>query len=201
LGFLLLETKSIGDCSLYFGTTWVVTMIVVTGVLLMVLAANLIAMRMRRAPLTLYIPLLASLVVLYLMPRDQILGLPWIARLAWALFCVPLPIFFAGLIFSVTFRDAVDPATLLAANLIGATLGGFCEYLGMAFGVHALLLIVMGAYLGSLLCRVIGRGSAGGLGANALLGTGDGRASVTRGSIGFNAFFLSHFAAFVFPTE
>ena len=33
LGFLLLETKSISDCSLYFGTTWFVTMIVVAGVL------------------------------------------------------------------------------------------------------------------------------------------------------------------------
>lgn len=156
LGFLLLETKSIGDCSLYFGTTWMVTMIVVTGVLLMVLAANLLAMRMRRAPLTLYVPLLASLAALYLIPRDQILALPWLARLAWALFCVPLPIFFAGLIFSVTFREAKDPAVVLGANLIGATLGGFCEYLGMAVGVHALMLIVMGAYLASLLCRLLG---------------------------------------------
>jgi hypothetical protein len=156
LGFLLLETKSIGDCSLYFGTTWMVTMIVVTGVLLMVLAANLLAMRMRRAPLTLYVPLLASLAALYLIPRDQILALPWLVRLAWALFCVPLPIFFAGLIFSVTFREAKDPATVLGANLIGATLGGFCEYLGMAVGVHALMLIVMGAYLASLLCRLLG---------------------------------------------
>ena len=48
LGFLLLETKSISDCSLYFGTTWFVTMVVVAGVLLMVLAANLVAMRMSR---------------------------------------------------------------------------------------------------------------------------------------------------------
>lgn len=156
LGFLLLETKSIGDCSLYFGTTWLVTMIVVTGVLLMVLAANLLAMRMRRAPLTLYIPLLASLAALYLIPRDQILALSWLARLAWALFCVPLPIFFAGLIFSVTFREGKDPATLLAANLIGATIGGFCEYLGMAIGVHALMLIIMGAYIASLMCRALG---------------------------------------------
>jgi len=45
LGFLLLETRSIADCSLYFGTTWFVTMVVVAGVLLMVLAANLVAMR------------------------------------------------------------------------------------------------------------------------------------------------------------
>jgi hypothetical protein len=157
LGFLLLETKSIGDCSLYFGATWLVTMIVVTGVLLMVLAANFLAMRLRRAPLALYVPLLASLAALYLIPREQILALPWLARLAWALFCVPLPIFFAGLIFSVTFRESKDPATMLAANLIGATIGGFCEYLGMALGVHALLLLVMAAYCASLLCRAVAR--------------------------------------------
>jgi hypothetical protein len=48
LGFLLLETKSISDCSLYFGTTWFVTMVVVAGVLLMVLAANLVAMHIRQ---------------------------------------------------------------------------------------------------------------------------------------------------------
>lgn len=157
LGFLLLETKSIGDCSLYFGATWLVSTIVVSGVLLMVLAANLVAMRMRRAPLALYLPLLLSLAALYLIPREQILALPWLARMGWALFCVPLPIFFAGLIFSVTFREGKDPATLLAANLIGATVGGFCEYLGMAMGVHPLLLLVMAAYCASLLCRAIGR--------------------------------------------
>ena len=33
-GFLLLETKSIVDSSLYFGTTWVVSLIVIAGVLL-----------------------------------------------------------------------------------------------------------------------------------------------------------------------
>jgi hypothetical protein len=45
-GFLLLETSSISSCSLYFGTTWLVTMIVIAGVLLMVLAANARASRM-----------------------------------------------------------------------------------------------------------------------------------------------------------
>jgi hypothetical protein len=83
--------------------------------------------------------------------------LPWLGRLGWALFCVPLPIFFAGLIFSVTFREGKDSATLLSANLIGATIGGFCEYLGMAIGVHALMLLVMAAYCASLLCRTMAR--------------------------------------------
>ena len=41
-GFLLLQTKSIGDTSLYFGTTWFVTTLVIAGVLLMVLLGALL---------------------------------------------------------------------------------------------------------------------------------------------------------------
>lgn len=48
-GFLLLQTKSIGDCSLYFGTTWFVTTLVIAGVLLMVLLANWVALSSSRA--------------------------------------------------------------------------------------------------------------------------------------------------------
>jgi hypothetical protein len=47
MGFLLLETKSISDSTLFFGATWFVTMVVVSGVLLMVIAANLVAERLR----------------------------------------------------------------------------------------------------------------------------------------------------------
>jgi len=154
LGFLLLETQSIGDCSLYFGVTWLVTLIVVCGVLMMVLAANLLAMHITAPRLVYYLPLMGSVALLYFMPRDLVLAWPWAFRLAWSLLCVPLPIFFAGLIFSTTFREALDASRLLAANLLGATLGGFCEYLGMAIGARALLLIVMGAYAASLICRL-----------------------------------------------
>ena len=154
LGFLLLETKSIGDCSLYFGTTWFVTMLVVAGVLLMVLAANIAAMRLKRFDTRLYLPLLVSLVLLYAVDREVILALDFRWRLLWTLLAVPLPIFFAGLIFSTTFRDAARPAVLFGANLIGAMIGGFCEYLGMVTGSRSLMLLVICAYLLSLLCRV-----------------------------------------------
>jgi hypothetical protein len=85
-------------------------------------------------------------------PRDTILAQPFGVRLAWSLLVVPLPIFFAGLVFSTTFREAADPAIAFGSNLIGATIGGFCEYLGMAIGSNALSLIVMGAYLASFAC-------------------------------------------------
>ena len=155
MGFLLLETKSITDCSLYFGTTWLVTTVVITGVLLMVLAANLLAMRIAGSPLWLYAPLFASLLVLYLVPRNAILWLPLAQRVAWTLLIVPLPIFFAGLVFSTTFREGGrNTSQLLGANLIGAMIGGFSEYLGMAYGNEKLLLLVIAAYLASFFIRV-----------------------------------------------
>jgi hypothetical protein len=154
LAFLLLETTSISNCSLYFGTTWLVTMIVVAGVLLMVLAANFIAMRIPNSSRYLYLPLFASLALLYFTRPDFILGLPFLARLAWALIGIPLPIFFAGLIFSTTFRSTHDPALSFSANLIGATLGGFLQYLAMAVGMHLLLVVVIASYGASLVCCI-----------------------------------------------
>ncbi len=154
LGFLLLETKSISDCSLYFGTTWFVTLVVVTGVLLMVLAANLLAMRMNRFRIWMYAPLLASLLLLYFVKRDLILALSFDQRLLWSVLVVPLPIFFAGLIFSTSFRQSMNPSSLFGANLIGAMIGGFSEYLSMVIGNQNLIFLIVGAYLISLAMKI-----------------------------------------------
>jgi hypothetical protein len=157
MGFLLLETKSIGDCSLYFGATWLVTLLVVLGVLLMVLAANVVAGRLPRFSFWFYVPLFVVLAILWMVPRDQILVLGFTGRLLWTLLAVPLPVFFAGLIFSTTFRDAANPSVLFGANLIGAMIGGFSEYLGMAMGSHRLSLLLIAVYAGSLLCLLTDR--------------------------------------------
>lgn len=157
-GFLLLQTKSIGDCSLYFGTTWLVTTLVIAGVLLMVLLANWIALRrVRRFHVALYAPLFASLLVVLLTPRELILGQELFWRAVWTMIVVPLPIFFAGLIFSTTFRETKTPALAFGANLIGATIGGFCEYLGMWLGSGTLGYLVLAAYAASLACILRGR--------------------------------------------
>lgn len=151
VGFLLLQTRSIATCSLYFGATWLVTTVIIAGVLLMVLFANYVVQRhLSRFSRVLYIPLLVSLGVTYLVPTDWILSLPLGGRLAWSLLAVPLPIFFAGLVFSTNFRSSPNPSAAFGANLIGATLGGFLEYTGMAIGHQALGLFVMAAYLASL---------------------------------------------------
>jgi hypothetical protein len=153
LGFLLLQTKSITDCSLYFGATWFVTTLVVAGVLLMVLLANYVADKyIQEFRMAFYLPLILSLMVIFFTPTDVILGLPFGVRMIWVVVAVPLPVFFAGLIFSTTFKTSQNPSANLGANLIGATIGGFLEYLGMAIGHNYLVLIIVSAYLLSSLC-------------------------------------------------
>ena len=157
MGFLLLETKSISDSTLFFGATWFVTMVVVAGVLLMVIGANLAAERMRGFAFWMYAPLFAVLALLLLVPREHVLEYDFAGRLLWTLLVVPLPVFFAGIIFSTTFRDAASPSAAFGANLIGAMLGGFCEYLAMAIGNHRLGLLIIIAYMGSMLALVSAR--------------------------------------------
>lgn len=152
-GFLLLETKSITTISLFFGATWLVSMVVILGVLLMVLAANLAAGKLATFTPLYYLPLAASVGLLYCLPASMILGWPFYARLAYCLILIPLPIFFAGLIFSLGFRAHPNPSFAFGSNLLGAMVGGFAEYAGMITGTGALLLVVLAFYLLSFLSR------------------------------------------------
>ncbi len=152
-GFLLLETKSITTISLYFGATWFVSMLVILGVLMMVFLANLVALRSGRSSPIFYLPLIASIGFLYWFPAQNVLAWPFLWRLIYSLVIIPLPIFFAGLIFSSTFRETQDSSLSFGSNLLGAMVGGFAEYFGMITGTSALLLIVMVFYLASLLAR------------------------------------------------
>jgi len=157
MGFLLLETKGISDSTLFFGTTWFVTMVVVAGVLIMVIGANLVAERIGRFSFWMYAPLFAILALLIVVPREHVLQYDFAGRLLWTMLVVPLPVFFAGIIFSTTFKNSAFPSAAFGANLIGAMLGGFCEYLGMAVGNHHLSMLVIIAYLGSLLVLATAR--------------------------------------------
>ena len=150
-------SKGISDSTLFFGATWFVTMVVVSGVLLMVIAANLVAERLRGFSFWMYAPLFAILALLLVVPRENVLQFDFAGRLLWTLLVVPLPVFFAGIIFSTTFRDAAFPSGAFGANLIGAMVGGFCEYLAMAVGNHRLSMLVIIAYLGSMLVLATAR--------------------------------------------
>ncbi|MCB0331055.1 MAG: hypothetical protein KDD70_15395 [Bdellovibrionales bacterium] len=153
-GFLLLQTKSIVRCSLFFGSTWFVTLLVISGILLMVLLANFVAIRLKGFRLVYYLPLFLSLLVVFSVPDSWVLGLPFIGRLAYTLFLIPLPIFFAGIIFSTSFRESPVPSASFGMNLLGAMLGGFSEYLGMILGYWWLSVIVLTAYVFAFFCKV-----------------------------------------------
>ncbi len=83
VAFLLLETKSVVQFALLFGTTWLVNALVFIGVLLSVLLAITVSKRVRlRSPLLLYPVLFASLLLgwLSLAARCSTLDRPTLLR-------------------------------------------------------------------------------------------------------------------------
>ena len=160
IAFLLLETKSIVQFSLLFGTTWVNTSLVFLAVLLLVLAANWCALLLRQRwvlPLV-YLLLLASCLVTFAYPVAGLLGLESGAlKFILASLLTFSPIFFANLVFSVTFRDQLVPEHLFGWNLLGGSVGGLLEYSSMAIGYNALAVIVAVCY--TLVVALLLRGS------------------------------------------
>lgn len=151
--FLLLETKGITTIALFLGATWLVSTVVILGVLIMVLLANSVAARLPVFSVWFYLPLAGSVCLLYYLPTATVLSWPIYARLAYCLVLVPLPIFFAGLIFSFGLRSHQNPTMAFGSNLIGAMVGGFVEYAGMITGTKVLLLLILVFYLASFLTK------------------------------------------------
>lgn len=147
VAFLLLETKNVVQFALLFGTTWIVNAMVFGGVLLAVLGAVLLSKRFRVRNLALLYGLLAlSLLVAWLVPQHELLGLPLAPRLVAAILLAFTPIFIANLVFAQRFRDAADSVTSFGANLLGAMVGGVLEYTALLLGYRNLLLIALVMY-------------------------------------------------------
>jgi hypothetical protein len=89
--------------------------------------------------------LLVGLVAAYWLPLNRIPGPAAIAgAVATAVFAVP--VFFAGILFALEFREAASPSAALGANILGAVVGGLLENLSLVFGMRALLLVAMALY-------------------------------------------------------
>jgi len=150
--FLLVEVQSISKMALLFGTTWIVNSIVITGILVMILIANLIALKINiRSLYPLYFALFCSLVLNLLFPFNTLLTLTPLARGIVASSGMCLPILFAGLVFIVTFKREKYPNIALASNLLGAIVGGFFESLSFVFGINSLGWVAFSFYGLSLL--------------------------------------------------
>ncbi|MCD6022574.1 MAG: spermidine synthase [Actinomycetia bacterium] len=118
--FLLLETKSVVQFALLFGTTWLVNSLVFVGVLLSVLLAIEVERRIRIArPGLLLGVLFLGLSVAWLIPTGSLLGLPIVPRLLAAIAISFFPIFVANLIFAERFRDTEDPTSWLRGRRPG----------------------------------------------------------------------------------
>lgn len=163
VAFLLLETKSVIQFSLLFGTTWVNNSLVFLAVLLLVLAANWAAVYLSAARLgSIYALLLGSCLVTLVFPLSRLLAIEsWGWRFVFAAALTFSPIFFANLIFSLVFRDQPVAEHLFGWNLLGATLGGMVEYSSLAVGYNNLALIVAACYTVAFALLLRARAEAG----------------------------------------
>jgi SAM-dependent methyltransferase len=151
-GFLLIETRGVTALSLLFGSTWVVNAAVFSGILLMALLANEAVIRLRPTrALPWFLGLLASVVVLWVVPPAALSGLPLVARGIVGGLVNGLPVGFAGVVVSMLLARSRNPAASLGSNLLGAVVGGSLEYLSMLVGLRALAVLAFALYLAALL--------------------------------------------------
>ena len=54
-----------------------------------------------------------------------------------------MPVFFAGVIFAVEFRDSLRPDVALGSNAAGVILGGLAENMSLVLGFDHLLLVAL----------------------------------------------------------
>jgi hypothetical protein len=146
--FLLLETKNIVQFALLFGSTWFVNSLVFAGVLAAVYLAAETASRTRLPrPAVLYLALATALALAWVVPQEQLLGLPVVPRFLASCALAFAPVFLANLVFAQRFAQAEASGTAFAANLLGAMVGGTLEYLALITG-YRFLLVVIGVLYG-----------------------------------------------------
>jgi len=151
-GFMLLETRSIIQFALLWGSTWVVASLAIASVLSMALIANYTVSRIEVIrPWLVGSVLLALLTLNFLIPVGTI---TFESRVVESLFYAMLmfsPILCAGLLFGSAIRRSTSLARDYGTNLLGAMFGGVSEYLSLVTGFGALLLVIALCYLGAII--------------------------------------------------
>ncbi|MGA9723351.1 MAG: methyltransferase domain-containing protein [Candidatus Binatus sp.] len=141
--FMLLEAQIISRMALLFGTTWVVNSIVISGLMVLIVAANLIVHWRPGIVVTFaYVGIFASILVAYLVPPEAFfLGSFW-AKVIASTTVLCLPVFFAGIVFIVSFARGGFSSEALGSNLLGALTGGMLESISMWTGMKSILILV-----------------------------------------------------------
>ncbi len=153
-GFMLLETKSIIQFALLWGSTWVVASLVISSVLVMALLANWVVTRVEiRRPWIVGAVLIALLAVNYFVPVGTLaIGSRGLESLVYSVL-VFSPILCSGLLFGSSIKRSGDVTVDYGANLLGAMVGGVAEYLSLLMGFQFLLILVAAFYLAALATR------------------------------------------------
>lgn len=152
--FMLLEVQNISKAAVVLGNTWDVNAVMIAGILLLILVANLIAQRFPRLPLIpVYALLIGSCVALYFVDLAQFAALPYLARAATVGLLASLPLLFSGIVFIRSFAVVPGKDAALGANLLGSLVGGLLQTLTFLLGIKALLLLVAGLYAIAFLTR------------------------------------------------
>jgi hypothetical protein len=154
VGFMLLQTKSIIQFALLWGSTWVVASLTIASVLTMALAATWTVSRVEiRQPWRVGVVLLSLLGLSYALPIGRLAFNSLVLESIVYSILVFSPIFCAGLLFGSSLRRSTSVARDYGANLLGAMVGGVAEYLSLATGFRFLLFVIAGCYVLALLTR------------------------------------------------
>src|SRR5438874_1758227 len=150
-GFMLLETKSIVQFALLWGSTWSSASLAIASVLAMALASAIVASRVEiRRRWIVAAALLALVAVNYAVPVGRV---TFESRALESLFYGALvfsPVFCAGLLFSSSFKESSSTANDFGANLLGAMVGDVGEYLSLLAGYRFLLILVAACYVAAI---------------------------------------------------
>ena len=148
--FMLLEVQIISKAALLFGTTWLVNSIVITSLLLFILLSNLVVSYFPNFPRQLaYVGLFGTLAVSYFLPANSLFFDSMVVKAAAAAALYCSPVFFAGMIFITSFREAGFRAEAFGSNLVGSLVGGLLESLSYMIGIKALVIVAAVLYAAS----------------------------------------------------
>jgi hypothetical protein len=133
-----------------------VNSIVVAGLLLLILASNVLVERVRRVPLIVaYAGIFLTILVGIVVPMDWLFFSSSVLRIGASVLTLCLPVFFAGIIFIKGFAADGFAGSALGSNLMGALVGGLLESLALWTGLKSLLILAALLYVGSLMTRKI----------------------------------------------
>jgi spermidine synthase len=160
-GFMLLETKSIIQFALLWGSTWVVASLAIASVLTMALVANYVVSQVEiTRPWLVGGVLVALLALNFALPVGRVAFDSRILESAFYALLMFSPILCAGLLFGSAIARSTSVARDYGTNLLGAMVGGVGEYLSLVTGFRALLLVIALCYIGAVAARSNGSTSA-----------------------------------------